>query len=134
MNNAIKYAICTGASLALGFGAGYFFKGAQDNVGAMEKQAKFEASAVSYASENFKQVNSDLYSAHQSVNNIENSLKEMSKSLEGMRGNYEGGPGTPGDPGIGDLFPGPGKIKDEPGSGKAEGLDDLFKDKEGEKK
>jgi len=128
MNNAIKYAICAGASLALGFGAGYFFKGAQDNINTMQRQAEFEASAVSYASEGFKQINSDLYSAHQSANNIERSLEESRKALREtndlLRSASPIVPHVPAMPGFG-----------QEGSEKVDGLDDLFKDKEeGEKK
>jgi len=136
MNKAIQYIICAGASLALGFGAGYFFRDAQENIKVMQKQAEFEANAVSYASENFKQINSDLYGAHQSAQEIERSLEQSRKELKGMIvPGLKGSAGPPSKTGFNDcvkyLFDNP---KGKAGSSKVDGLDDLFKDKEEKKK
>lgn len=129
MNNAIKYIICAGASLAIGFGAGYCFKHEQDKA-AFQKQAESNEQAMRYASESFSQLSSKLYSAEQSAAKIHSSLENMNKGLDDIGRGYTGGPGLPGDPGFGDLFPGPGIA----GSSKVGGLDDLFKDKKEEEK
>lgn len=109
MNNAIKYIICAGASLALGFGSGYFFKAEQDKIACKSKAAQFEADSIQYANNSFRQISSDLYSAHKSADEIHKSLENISKGMDDMRGSYEGSPGLPGKTGIGDLFPGPGQ-------------------------
>lgn len=112
MNKAITYILCAGASLALGFGSGYFFKAEQDKIACQSKAAQFEADSIQYANDSFRQISSDLYSAHKSADEIHKSLESISKGMEDMGRGYTGGPGLPGKTGIGDLFPGPGQ-KDE---------------------
>ena len=128
MNNTIKYAVCAGASLALGFGGGYFFKGEQDRMSSQSKAAQFNADSTKYASESFKKINSDLCSAYKSLHNIDKMMKEINSSYESSRTLLEsrssGGLDIPDIPIIG-----------EKGFFKEDGLDDLFKDKqEGENK
>jgi len=122
MNKAIKYIICTGASLVIGFGAGYLFKGAEDNM-PMQKQARFEANAIQNTSENYKKITGDLYDAQKAASDLDKSLDRLRKTINGMGGNYRGSPGRPGDSGVGNLFP----VEGSAGSSKAGGLEDLFK-------
>jgi hypothetical protein len=108
----------------------------------MQKQARFEANAIHSTSEGYKKITGELYDAQKAASDLDKSLDKLRNTIKGMGGNYRGGPGRPGDSGIGDLFPVEGAagsskvdgldklfrgpVKDEPGSGKAEGLDDLF--------
>lgn len=135
MNNAIKYVICAGASLALGFGGGYFFKGEQDKMSSQSKAAQFNVDSTKYANESFKKINSDLCSAYKSLHNINKMMKEMDGSYESGRNSLQQGRTVLESRSSGGLDIPDIPIIGEEGSSKAEGLDDLFKDQqEGEKK
>ncbi len=112
MNNAIKYVLCAGASLAIGFGGGYCFKHEQDKI-AFQKQAEYNEQAMRYASEGFSKISSDLYSAEQSAARISEGIEESRKATDAMI--VDGLKGTSDSPDIG-------------------GFNDLFKDKKEEEK
>lgn len=77
---------------------------------------------------------SDTYKKmKKSLESIDKSVNELGDYIESMRTGFKGSPGRPGGKTFGKLFDGPGQrrpIVDEPGSGVAKGLKDLFKDDE----
>ena len=101
-----------------------YFPAEKDKAG-LEQRAEFSRDMCKDASEGYRNIISSQYESMKAADSIEENLRELRESLEGMSSGYEGTPGLPGktgidkvfdgpaDPGFGNLFEGPGQPGDK---------------------